>query len=222
MSRFKVGYEIGTLRCRIEQLERQFSGPNDAERRPEPAEAAGRVEPLAAGIDFSMEPIRWEPTGENGFPPFLLNLFGYKPTLQYDIKPESKTWTCVPEPMIGYVHWDAGGIEEHFRMSDQVFTIIRVTDPNTGVVKATAIYSARLTGGNGRSIDYGVHGYVGPWFQITLRAAGGAGLFSYASRFSVWCGKNEMVNLTSDFPPGLFELVTGATWSTTGWRIGRC
>src|SRR5262249_11867895 len=151
----------------------------------------------------------------------LCNLFGYPPTVQFDIAPQSKTWNCVPEPLIVFVNWDAGGTDEHFRLSDQVFSIIRVTDPNTGIVKATAIYSARLTQRSGRSIDYagGYQGppyvpayYAGPSFFVTLTAAGGAGLFTYFARFSVVCGANYMVNFSSDFSPGLYDLVTGARW----------
>jgi hypothetical protein len=44
-----------------------------------------------------------------------------------------------------------------------------------------------------------------------LRNAGGAGLFSYADRFSVACGANYAVNFVRDLPPAVYDLVTGAT-----------
>jgi hypothetical protein len=55
-----------------------------------------------------------------------------------------------------------------------------------------------------------------------LRNAGGAGLFKYYDRFSVGCGADHMENFSSDFPPGLYDLVTGATWEMGSWRVARC
>ncbi len=232
MNEYEIGRDIQELRSRIERLERTFSGgrePSEADRR---SEWSGRIfVDQKTSVDFEKEPIIWQLKKGAAFPPFLFNLFGYPPNTQFDIAPQSKTWACVPEPLIVYVDWDAGGRDEHFRFSDQVFSIIRVTDPNTGIATATAIYSARLTQRNGRSIDYagGNIGppyvpsyYAGPSFHVTLRSAGGAGLFSYYDRFSVGCGANHFVNFSGDFPPGLYDLVTGATWEMSSWRVERC
>jgi hypothetical protein len=229
MSLYEIGRDIQELRSRIERLE-----GSDVNRREEGGrgEWSGRVSiDQKTGVDFDKDPILWELPQGRQFPPFLATLFGYPPNVQFDIAPESKTWTCVPEPLIINVIWDTGQVEEHCRFSDQVFSIFRIRDPNSGVVAANAVYSARLTQRNGRSVDYAggnpgspyvpAH-YVGPVFPITLRAAGGAGLFSYYKNFTVTCGLNLMVNYSSDFPPGLYDLVTGATWQLGSWRVLRC
>ena len=232
MDKYSIGRDVQELRSRIEWLEYAFpSGRerSDADRKPE---WSGSISgDLKASVDFEKDPILWELEEGAEFPPFLFTLFGLPPDTQFDVAPQSKTWTCVPEPLIIDVNWDAGGRDEHFRFSNQVFSIIRVTDPNTGIATATAIYSARLTARNGRSIDYAggnigppyvPSSYVGPSFHVTLRNAGGAGLFKYYDRFSVGCGANHMVNFSGDFPPGLYDLVTGATWEMGSWRVARC
>src|SRR5262249_19649561 len=143
MNEHEIGRGIQELRSRIERLEGACWGGrerSEAERRSD-WRGGGSGDPKTR-VDFEKEPILWEFKKGAAFPPFLFNLFGYPPNVQFDIAPQSKTWTCVPEPLIVYVNWDAGGTDEHFRFSDQVFSIIKVTDPNTGIVKATAIYSA--------------------------------------------------------------------------------
>jgi hypothetical protein len=231
MSNYDIGRDIQELRSRIDRIENAFSGCHerlDVDRRSDWSGSIS-VDPKMS-VDCGKEPILWELEKMAAFPPFLFALFGLPLNTQFNIAPESKTWTCVPEPLIVDVNWDAGGKEEHFRFSNQVFSIIRVTDPNTGITTATAIYSARLTARNGRSIDYrGGNSrpyvpayYAGPSFHVTLRNAGGAGLFSYYDRFSVSCGANHMVNFSSDFPPGLYDLVTGATWEMGNWSVARC
>jgi hypothetical protein len=232
MDMYSIGRDVEELRSRLERLEDAcLSGRErlDADRR---SDWSGSISgDLEASVDFEKDPILWELEEGAQFPPFLFYLFGLPPNTHLRVPPQSKTWTCVPEPLIIDVNWDAGGRDEHFRFSDQVFSIIRVTDPNTGIVKATAIYSARLTARNGRSIDWagGYIGppyvpshYVGPSFHVTLRGAGGAGLFKYDTRFSVGCGADHMVNFSSDFPPGLYDLVTGATWELPSWHVARC
>lgn len=228
MSMYEIGRDIQELRARIERLEGSDGSREEGGR----GEGSGKVwVEQTAGVDFDKDPILWELPQGSPFPPFLAPLFGYPPDVQFNIAPESKTWSCVPEPFVIDVRWDTGQVEEHCRFSDQVFSIFRIRDPNTGVVSASAVYSARLTQRNGRSVDYSggnigppyvPAAYVGPFFGITLRAAGGAGLFSYHKNFTVTCGLNLMVNFSSDFPAGLYDLVTGATWQLGSWRVLGC
>jgi hypothetical protein len=232
MDKYRIGRDVQELSSRIERLENAFLSDrerSDADRR---SDWSGSISgDLEASVDFEKDPVLWELKEGADFPPFLFTLFHLPPNTQFDVAPQSKTWTCVPEPLIIDVNWDAGGRDEHLRFSDQVFSIIRVTDPNTGIVTAKAIYSATLTARNGRSIDWAggyigppyVPGYyAGPSFHVTLRSAGGAGLFKYYDQFSVFCGANYTVWFESDFPPGLYDLVTGATWEMGSWRVARC
>lgn len=219
---YEISRDIKKLRSRIERLEEACRGSCDYSEAERPSEWSGRISvDQKMGVDFDQEPVVWKLQEEAKFPPFLFHLFNPLPNAQFYILPESKTWTCTPEPLIVDVYWDTGSREEHFRLSDQVFSIIRVTDPNTGIVKATAIYSARLTQRNGRSVDY-AGSYAGPSFHVTLRSAGGAVLFSYYARFSVLCGANSTFNFSENFPPGLYDLVTGATWEMSKWSVNRC
>ena len=196
MSKYQIVRELEELRSRIERCEASPVGRRSESNASEKAEYIGSVITERAGINPEIKPVLWK--SPKSFPPFFFNHFHLPPNTQFDIAPESKTWTCVPEPLIVYVNWDAGGKDEHFRFADQVFSVIKVTDPNTGIATATAIYSARLIQRNGRSVDYsgGYSGppyvpasYAGPSFHVTLRSAGGAGLFSYYARFSVVWGE---------------------------------
>ena len=114
-----------------------------------------------AGINPENDAILWKPQQPLRLQPFLYGLFGFGSRLEFDLVPESRTWTCVPEPLVINVSWSDGRTEEHCRLADQVFSVIRVTDPNTRVATATFMYSATLLGASGSSIDY-AGGYIGP------------------------------------------------------------
>jgi hypothetical protein len=234
MSKYELGRDIQELRSRIEYLERSRIGagsPDVAEDR----QSLGRIEVAQhAGVDPQREAIIWKPDKGVKIPPVLYAFFGHGPEPQFNIRPETRSWSCVPEPLIINVTWDRGGTEEHCRFVDQVFSIVRFVDPNTHITTANFIYSARLITASGRSIDYaggspgGPGGgyvpphYVGPSMGFTLRSSSGAGLFSYALNFSVACHGNLLLNLVHDFPPGLYDLVEGATWQFNTWRVARC
>ena len=229
MSEYLIGRDVQELRSRIERCEAAFSGGHGAGRRFE----AGRARhDLRSGIDHEKKPILWKSKKSSELPLFFYPLLGLFPQTHFDLQPKSKTWACVPEPMTIQVIWDTGAIEDHVQFSNQVFSLIKVSDPNTGITTATAIYSATMTSKSGQSIDYagGNLGpgpvvppyYVGPYFPITLRNAGGAGLSNYYQNFSVACGASIPVNFSKDFPAGLYDLVTGATWQLPSWSVGRC
>jgi hypothetical protein len=232
VSNYEVGRDIQELRSRIERLEGfPFGGPGTA-GTPEGRHGLGRIAVAhEAGIHPDKKPIVWKPKAAVKLEPFLYGLLGVGSRLQFDVMPESQTWGCVPEPLIVNVTWSDGSTQEHFRFVNQVFSVIRVSDPNTHVTTATFIYSAQQIGANGSSIDYagGYQGppyvpsyYAGPSLFFTLRSSGGAGLFSYSLNFSVPCHANQNVTLMHEFPPGLYDLVAGANWQFNSWSVARC
>jgi hypothetical protein len=135
MNEYEIGRDLQDLRSRIEALEGGAHG-HGANRF-----AQGSMERLAVapGIDAHAKPIVWKQHKDAQLPPFANRLFGLPPTLKLD-SAVSHTWTCTPEPLIVTVNWDAGGTDEFFRLVGQTFTILKATDPNTGITSAAATY----------------------------------------------------------------------------------
>jgi hypothetical protein len=177
---------------------------------------------VAPGIDTQIAPIAWKPRKDERLPPFANRLLGLPTTLKLD-SAQSHTWSCTPEPLIISVKWDAGGTDEFFRLQDQSFTVLRATDPNTGITSASGVYEARLVA-SGLATN-GDHD--GPlYFDITLRNAQGGPLGSpgaYPGNI-VWvsCHDNRDFSIGGAFNPGLYDLVTGATWDIPGFHVHRC
>lgn len=230
MSDYELGRDLQELRSRLERLEhgcdcqgyhgRPHESPWQLGRPGRYAEAAG----LAAhspevGIDIERKPVLWKADKAFKMPPVFSGVLGYGPNLQFNAA-QSQTWSCQPEPLILYVNWDGGGTDEFYRLSNQVFSIMRVLDPNTGVTTATAIYSAQLIA-SGRGKFHYVN-YPPPAFNGTLRNAGGAALGYFGTYISVNCQDNRPFNIMQNFAPGLYDLVAGATWQIIGGRIDRC
>jgi len=223
MDVFEIGREIQDLRCRIERVEAGVDGPHARSR----AHLTGTLaRPGEAGVHPGKPPVHWN-HHVSQIPTFVNGLLGLPPHLKLDLA-ESKTWSCVPEPLIFYVNWNAGGTDEYFRLSDQVFSVISVTDPNTDVVSAYFSYSAHMKASGKGYSAYSVDGvlfggYEGETMSLTLKDSGGAALFSYNGfRFSVNCGDDlQLINMYS-FPAGPFDLVSGASWQMQGSLVGRC
>ena len=123
--------------------------------------------------------------------------------------------------MIVTVNWDAGGTDEFFRLVGQTFTILKATDPNTGITSAVATYEANLiASGKATNINDGAF-----YFEITLRnAQGGPRLPEHLSRqFRLGnCRDNRDFYVAGAFNPGLYDLVAGANWYFTNFRVHRC
>jgi hypothetical protein len=151
-------------------------------------------------------------------------LLGFAPTLKLDAA-VSQTWTCNPEPLIITVIWDAGGGDEWFRLVGQTFTIVKATDPNTGIVSAAATYEANLIS-SGKATNTSTNEDGPLYFDITLRNAQGGPLAYPSAPYGnrVWAGCRDNVDLTlgGPFNPALYELVTGATWDIPAFRVHRC
>jgi hypothetical protein len=215
MSEYEIGRDLQDLRSRIEALE---GGEHGAERS-----AKGRMERfrVAPGIDLQAAPIVWKQKKDAHLPPFANRLLGLHPTLKLDAA-ESTTWSCTPEPLIITVNWDAGGTDEFFRLQSQSFTILRATDPNTGITSAAATYEAQLIA-SGKATNVNDGGF---FFEITLRNAQGGPLGSPSiypgNEVSVGCQDNRDFTVGGAFKPGIYNLVAGANWYFTNFRVHRC
>ncbi len=229
MNEYEIGRDIQEMRCRIERLETACEEHSpDAKRRHSGVSAEHKV---SAGVAQDHEPRLWKPEKALQLPPFLPGLLGLPDRLlQFDLMPESKTWTCHPEPLILSVNWFAGGSDEFYRLQGQVFSIIRVTEPNSGHISCSAIYSARLVA-SGKASSHTVPATTSltgfrftSQFAITLRGAQGSFLGSYTSLpYSVSCRDNIEFVQGWEFNAGEYDLVTGATWEVIGAQnVDRC
>jgi hypothetical protein len=107
----------------------------------------------------------------------------------------------------------------------QTFTILKATDPNTGIVSASATYEANLiASGKANNIVHNDDGAL--YFNITLRNAQGGPLGSADPypRNIVWvsCRDNLDFTIGGPFDAGIYELVAGATWGISPFRVHRC
>lgn len=134
------------------------------------------------------------------------------------------------------ISWAAGGTDEFYRFQDQVFSVFRLTDPNTNQVSCSAIYSAQLVA-SGRAKSHYVpppgqfdpnvpDAKYGPksMLQINLRSAQGGFLDGNSSNEnSIDCHDNYVFVVTWEFKPALVDLVAGATWGVSGLQtVARC
>lgn len=230
MGEYEIGRDLQALRSRIERLESGHSGGR--ERWQDHGEPAGHgshypaghaphgisLHSIEAGVHPEKKPIVWKAEKNFKMPPFLSGMLGHGPHGRFD-SAQSQTWPCHPEPLILTINWDAGGSDEWYRFTNQVFSIYRVTDPNTGITTASAVYSAQLIASGRAKSAWN----AGPcYFNGTLRNAGGAALSFFGDHYYINCQDNYPINIGSTFPPGLYDLVAGATWYTTGTRVERC
>lgn len=235
MKKYKLKRELQALQSRIEHLEGVLCNHSSDESIKH--EGICAVHDISAGVALHREPLLWKPEEQMQLPPFLHGILGVPERLiQFDIKPESKTWTCKPDPLILSINWNGGGSDEFYRLQNQVFSIIRITEPNSGHISCTAIYSARLVASGKAKSHYFAPPPPGPYastttgyyplsqFKITLRSAQGASFGLYAtSGYSISCQDNYDFVHTWDFNAGLYDLVAGATWEITGTQtVDRC
>jgi hypothetical protein len=170
----------------------------------------------------------WKPERSKAVPPFFNAILGLPPGLKLD-SASSKTWNCQPEPLIFNVKWDAGGSDEFYRLQNQLFTIFRATDPNTGITTCSASYDATLVA-SGKAASHGqrpgaLDAYLGElYFVITLVNNSGGSLHSQVgSTYWVNCHDNLPFSAGFNFNPGLYDIVAGATWQVSGHGfVDRC
>jgi hypothetical protein len=114
--------------------------------------------PGEAGVHPGKPPVHWN-HHVSQLPTFVNGLLGLPHHLRLDLA-ESKTWSCVPEPLIFYVNSNAGGTDEYFRLSDQVVSVISITNPNTDIVSAYFSYSAHMKASGKGYSAYSVDGVL--------------------------------------------------------------
>jgi hypothetical protein len=59
-------------------------------------------------------------------------------------------------------------------------------------------------------------------FRLNLIGKGGAPIGVYNDAFWVNCSENDLFFISHEFDPGLYDLVTGASWNLSYSGIGRC
>ena len=232
MSDYNIGRDFQELRSRVERLERYWEQQGGLLGAAKAGVAAHR---LSGGVDQQKEPILWKAEKHSHLPPFMNSLLGLPAGLKFDLAPESKTWHCYPEPLILSINWDAGGSAEFYRLQDQLFSVIRVTDPNSGITTATANYTATLVAsGKAKSHEVTAPGpYPGSGVSLGLStsrfdfrlldAVGGALNLYDGSLYSISCNDRYPFNQSWNFNPGLYDLVAGANWQITGIQsVDRC
>ena len=250
MNEYEIGRDFQMLRSRIERLESVFGEHlTDARMRHVGISAPHDT---SAGVAPHREPHHWKPEKPMQLPPFLHGFLGVserlaQPNLLFNVLPESKTWTCQPEPLILSVNWPPagpwyapipGGSDEFYRFQDQSFSIIRITEPNSGHISCTANYTARLVA-SGKAKTFFFQQPVTPYgsasssgffttfsqFKIVLRGAQGSilGTPSLSNSYHIECQDNYWFIHSWDINAGLYDLITGATWEVIGAQtVVRC
>lgn len=230
MNEYKVGRDLQKLRSRLDQLESHTHHHGADECACRQQDGVSRHQ-IRAGVALDQEPEIWKAKKELMLPPALYRILGVPDrSHQYNIMPESKTWPCQPEPLMLYVAWNDGTSDEFYRLQNQVFSVIRVTEPNSGHISCTAIYSARfVASGRGHShyrpATSSLSGYMSSSrFAITLRDSQGGSLGGHTSySYSIACNENREFYQSWNFNAGLYELVAGATWEVLdAQQIDRC
>jgi hypothetical protein len=175
---------------------------------------------VAPGIELRTKPIIWKQKKGEHFPPFANRLLSFHPSVK-PAEAESTTWTCFPEPLIVNLIWDAGGTDEFFRLVNQSFTILKATDPNTGITSASATYEANLIA-SGKA--YNPEAF---YMEISLLNAQGGPLGSPAmspgaNSVFVSCRDNRPFSVSGTFNPGLWDIIAGAHWYFTYFQVQGC
>jgi hypothetical protein len=220
MNTYSIGRDVEQLSCRLERVEASIGlSPNQTAQK-----AAGLShEHRKHETGTHHEPHSWHPEKAVRLPSFLYQAMGF-PYGVFDLVPESITWHCNPEPLILYVTWNNGGQDEFYRLQDQSFSKIRAVNPNTSQVTCSVNYTAQLVAsGKGRSHEnYGSNGvfYYSSEFVVTLRNVSGGAVGTLTSPpYSIFCHDNYLFFQTWNIDPGVYDLITGATWQIDGAQL---
>jgi|HubBroStandDraft_6_1064221.scaffolds.fasta_scaffold402757_2 hypothetical protein len=211
MSEYEIGRDLQELRSRVEVLEGGAPG-----RKRTAAVGTSEGHRATAGVDAQTRPITWKQTKGVLPPAFTHGLLRIPHGIQAD-SAESQTWGCVPEPLILNVTWAGGATDEYCRFVSQWFTLLKFTNPNTGVTTAQYNYSAQLIASGKAHNTWNASPLS---FSAQLRDAGG-GVLLYGgagSNFWVSCNDNVIYGWGAEFNPGLYDLIKGVTWQIVGWQ----
>jgi hypothetical protein len=217
MSEYEIGRDIQDLRSRLARLEANSGIKPDC----------GCVEDRGASMVHQAStavadaaPLEWKLEKGARFPPFLLGLLGVPLHSErpFDAPPQSKTWGMATEPWIHTVNWSGGGSDEFFRLVNQSFSVLKWTTPGTGAVNSVATYSGtRIASGRAKTASGSTAN-----FSMNVKTSGGTPLLLYTIPFYVACNENDLFIASSRMDPGQFDLVAGASFSTSYSGIQRC
>jgi hypothetical protein len=214
MSEYEIGRDLQELKSRVQLLENGIPGRGRAT-------GAAEGHRASAGVDPQRPPIAWKQHKDALPPHFTHGVLRLPHGINAD-SAESQTWSCVPEPLILFVTWAGGGTDEYCRFTNQTFSLIRFTNPNTGITTAQYDYSAQLIA-SGRAHSTLTASPLS--FSVQMRDAAGGLILGggQGSNFWVECGANRAYGFGYEFNPGLYSLIKSATWQIVGWQdTNRC
>ena len=220
MNEYEIGRDYQELRTRVEGLEKC----NEQGMRSTSAVQGRTPDRVPATIDRKVAPLLWKAAKKTSLPPFVNRSLGLPSTDEFDVQPESKSWPA-KDPLLLFITWATGGQDEFYRYENQMCSIFKFTDPNTGAVTANATYSAQLrASGKAQS---GFTYYVGrnySWLELTLHDASGGPLMTFQTQqYSILCNTNYAINEYWSFNAGLYDLVAFPTWGVAGPQsVDRC
>jgi hypothetical protein len=218
MNEYEIGRDYQELRARVESLEKC----NEQGMRSRSAVQGRTPDRVPAAIDRKEAPLLWKAAKKTSFPPFVNRSLGLPSTHEFDDQPESKSWVA-KDPLLLFITWAAGGRDEFYRYENQMFSIFKFTDPNTGIVIANATYSAQLrASGKAKSASTGYPN----WSVLVLMlhdASGGPLMTFETQRYTISCDDNYAINEYWPFNAGLYDLVAFPTWGVGGAQsVDRC
>jgi hypothetical protein len=220
MNEYEIGRDYQELRARVEGLEKR----NEQGMLSRSAVQGRTPDRVAATIDRKMEPLLWKAEKKTSFPPFVNRSMGLPSTHEFDVRPESKSWPA-KDPLLLFITWAAGGQDEFYRYENQMCSIFKFTDPNTGAVTANATYSAQLrASGKAQSGFTYLVGRNTSVLVLTLHDASGGPLMTFQNqRYSIDCDTNYSINEYWPFNAGLYDLIAFPTWGVAGPQsVDRC
>ena len=209
--------EIGLqeLRTRVEYLETSFGSRRGMGR----AEVGEKYYSDASVIPGS-KPTTWKADAPSQIPPLFKALLGLPPGSTLD-SAQSKSWGVVPEPLIQNVFWSDGGVEEYFRLQNQLITLTKFVDPTTGSPAAVANYTATVVASGRAKPDFGAANSM--VFNLNLQNAQGGFLYEIRSPFAIGCHDNRFFGVGGRFYPDLYDLTDRLHFFFSGdIRLVRC
>ena len=220
MNEYEIGRDYQELRTRVESLEKC----NEQGMRSTSAVQGRTPDRVPATIDRKVAPLLWKAAKKTSLPPFVNRSLGLPSTHEFDVQPESKSWPA-KDPLLLFITWAAGGQDEFYRYENQMCSIFKFTDPNTGAVTANATYSAQLrASGKATSHFFYRVGYNTSSLVLTLHDASGGPLMTFQTQqYSISCDTNYAINEYWSFNAGLYDLVAFPTWGVAGPQaVDRC
>jgi hypothetical protein len=202
------------LRARIEYLETSVGS-----RRGMGVAQVGEKYYSDASVVPGAKATAWRADEPSQIPPLFKTLCGLAPGAPLE-RAQSKSWGVVPEPLIQNVFWSDGGVEEYFRLQNQMVTLT-FDDPTTGRPAAAANYTATVVASGRAKPDFGAANTM--FFNLNLQNAQGGFLYEIRSPFAIGCHDNRFFGVGGRFYPDLYDVADKFHFFFTGnIRLVRC